>query len=246
MIDLLNRVIGGAYNELTAATYQRYGSVLSRTVAMTMRIIHRSAQTPDGHVPELKCSQTQFEAALALYTTIIKAKGDPQKGKLLHQLHLFMDTLLRPGHLSMDTIACPTDQLLFFLNIRDDNGYATATTVESSTAALQYSFRSILVQIVRHTFDNAETFTWFQPPAQKDDMQEIHPVDQVQPVDLDEVETEEETDGDDEAENSHLEIEVQHDEHEVLEADLDIIMGKVYTCECLCSTYLSPIMVLTL
>jgi hypothetical protein len=196
---------------------------------MTMRIIHGSAQNPNGHtLPPLKCTRTQLEAALALYTTLIEAKGDPQADKLLHRLHLFMDTLLRPGDLSGGTIACPTDQVLFILSIRDDDTYSTSSAVSSSSAALQYSFRSILVQTVRHIFDDAETFTWFQPPpGQTDDVQGEQPVDAV------ELGAEDETDDDEPGLEKNMAEELQEpEEDENLEANLDLIMGKIYTCEC--------------
>lgn len=113
-----------------------------------------------------------MKAARKLHKFIMTDK--PDLSRLQHLLHLFLVSLCTPSQINHDPIACPTDQLLLLLSIRPEGFYCDAKTVAFYCCALQYSFRSIVVHIVRLAENGLSTsFEWHenedQAVAQGDD-----------------------------------------------------------------------------
>lgn len=118
---------------------------------MMLRFIHavKTKKTKDYGSFKLVGNKDQADAALSLYGLFIQSKGDPSMEVLTQAMHRLFDALLRPDSLSEDVIACPTDQMLFLSNLLSDGRYRLASAVTSLCSALQFCFRSVLIQIAR-------------------------------------------------------------------------------------------------
>lgn len=84
------------------------------------------------------------------------------EANFLQALHLFFASLLESGDLFPDTIACPTDQVLFLVSIRPNDGYSSALAVAQACSSIRYCFLAIFVHIIRQSLSNCQTFTWFE------------------------------------------------------------------------------------
>ncbi|EDR05337.1 uncharacterized protein LACBIDRAFT_329748 [Laccaria bicolor S238N-H82] len=136
------------YKTLTTGKYREYSRALSRTIALSMRLLHQNIHRGSGAgAISLLLAGNQLEGALNLYTAIIKARGLPDP-ELPDVVHKFCVTLLKPGDLSpSDALACPTDQVLFLLGVRPQEMYAPASSVKSTCSALQHCLRSVMIHI---------------------------------------------------------------------------------------------------
>ena len=168
---------------------------------MTLRILHetiRFSRTGEA-VLQLKCTERQLQAAIVLYKVIVRREAPPDEDQLFAALHSFFATLLESGGLSVDTIACPTDQVLFLVSIRPDGGYCSAVAVEQGCSGLRYCFLAIFVHVVRLKMANSDKFTWFermspglnqdgfQVNAQRGSAGDAQPMENTESEDLEEV-----------------------------------------------------------
>jgi hypothetical protein len=201
---------------------------------MSMRLLHQDIHHPScAGTIRLLLTENQLESALNLYTTIIKARGLPAP-ELPDAIHNFCVTLLKPGDLPSDILACPTDQVLFLLGIRPQGMYASARSVKSTCSALQHCLRTILIHIVRQKHHKIDAFRWYEATKPLETNIDVlnaeftdHP-DDPKNENPDEYESEEE----------YL---IQHNKDEedkgegCEDADdnvlLEKIMNEVYTCE---------------
>ncbi|KIL56003.1 hypothetical protein M378DRAFT_1039922 [Amanita muscaria Koide BX008] len=152
----------GRFRRLTTAKYREYSRVLSQTVAMSMRLLHQKihSRSSAGTIT-LLLTGNQLESALNLYTVAMKGRGSSAP-ELPDVLHKFCATLLKPGDLPSDALACPTDQVLFLRGIQPQGTYASARSVKSTCSALQHCLRSILIHIVRQKYAKLDTFEWYE------------------------------------------------------------------------------------
>lgn len=200
-----------------------------------MRLLHQNIHhRSSAGIITLLLTGSQFESALNLYTTIIKARGSPAP-ELPDAVHKFCVTLLKPGDLPpSDALACPTDQVLFLLGIRPQ-GYVTARSVKSTCSALQHCLRSILIHIVRQKYAKLDAFKWYEAtkPLETDVDASNAEFNEEAPTHPDD--SEDENFNEDEIDEEYV---IQHSEDEEDEREdvddevlLEKIINEVYTCE---------------
>jgi hypothetical protein len=136
---------------LSHGIYITYRQALTRTIAMIIRFIHAHENGNKRGFGRfvLKGDLKQAQAALDLYSLIIKTRGHPEKSELMTSAHALFDALLRPKTLSEDKLACPTDQMIFLVSILAGGRFRTARTTVNYCSGLQFCFRCIMIHIAR-------------------------------------------------------------------------------------------------
>jgi hypothetical protein len=153
-----------AYNELTYTTLQKYSSLLSRLVAMSMRMLDAFFSAPQTATLLLQGTSKQISASLHLYSAILRQQPTFDYPVILDRLHTFLVSLAKPGELSTDMVACPSDQLLYLLDFRRGHICRRMSAVCSDCAALRFCIKSILFHVARLAHDKISSFQWFQQP----------------------------------------------------------------------------------
>lgn len=151
-----------AYNELTYTTLQKYSSLLSRLVAMSMRMLDAFFSAPQTATLLLQGTSKQISASFHLYSAILRQQPTFDYPVILDRLHTFLVSLAKPGELSTDRVACPTDQLLYLVDFQRGHICQRKSAICSDCAALRFCIKSILFHVARLAHDNISSFQWFQ------------------------------------------------------------------------------------
>jgi hypothetical protein len=128
-----------------------------------MRMLDAFFSAPQMATLLLQGTSKQISASLRLYSAILREQPTLYP-LLLDHLHTFLVSLAKPGELSTDMVACPSDQLLYLLDLRRGHISQRKSAIRSDCAALRFCIKSILFHVVRLAHDEISSFQWFQQP----------------------------------------------------------------------------------
>jgi hypothetical protein len=131
---------------------------------MSMRMLDAFFSAPKTATLLLQGTSKQISPALHLYSAILRQQPPFDYSVILDPLHTFLASLAKPGELSTDMVACPSDQFLYLLDLRRGHTGRRKSAICTDCAALRFCIKSILFHVVRLAHDKISSFQWFQQP----------------------------------------------------------------------------------